>query len=350
MPKLRSSPPPEETFFEADVMGAFLSSLRVSAANIALFSFTPPYTLRVRQHLPLVLTVTQGVLWLRCAGQPALRFGPGDTLILPRGFQGADILVSHHPDMPGQPVGTDRLWERGDFQMVEANGSDTPMRRLTLGDEGPDTMKAITFLFDLQDRLFGPIIDSLPLVMRLPASQTGDNILRFFTALDLADIGPDQPGFRYLSAQAAHLFLAHVVRSFAKDGITDGPSWMRGLSDSKITKAVAAIHANPGMRWSVGQLAAHSAMSRAAFALRFSETMGTSPADYMRAWRMHLARVALSKGDTSIADLADTLGYTTEAGFRDAFRKSCGMSPSEFARNAQNRTGHTRPENTLENN
>lgn len=339
MPKLRSPPAPEESFFETDLMGEFLSTLRVAAANIALFSFTPPYTLRVRQHLPLVLTVTQGVLWLRKGQHPPLRFGPGDTLIMPRGFQGADILVSHHPDMPGQPVGTDRLWERGDFQMVEANGRDTPVRRVCLGDEGPSTMKAITFLFDLHDRLFGPIVDSLPLVMRLPASQSGDNILRFFTAMDLADIGPEQPGFRYLTAQAAHLFLAHVVRSFAKDAAEEGPNWMRGLSDSKITKAIAAIHTHPGMRWSVGQLAAHSAMSRAAFAQRFSETMGTSPADYMRTWRMHLARVALSKGDTSITELADTLGYTTEAGFRDAFRKSCGMSPTEFARSAQGRAG-----------
>ena len=75
MPKLRSSPAPEESFFETDLMGEFLSTLRVAAANIALFSFTPPYTLRVRQHLPLVLTVTQGVLWLRKASTPHCGLG-----------------------------------------------------------------------------------------------------------------------------------------------------------------------------------------------------------------------------------------------------------------------------------
>lgn len=322
-----------------DLMGEVLSSLKVKAADIAFFDFTAPWTLRVRQPRPLVCTITQGTLWLKNGRLPAERYGPGDTFVMPRGSCGEDVLVSSASTMPGPPIGTDRIWNEGRFVAVQSNRNMTPLRRLELGEQGIEKMRALSFTFDWEDRLYGPIIANLPMILRQNASSTGSNILSFFTDIHMNDVAPDQPGFRFLAAQAAQLFLAHVVRSYAQDQSRAAPGWMKGLTDPRISKSIEAMHDAPGTQWSVAQMARISGMSRAVFALRFQDIMGVTPMDYLRSWRMHLARRDLAQGGTTISNLSRDLGYRSEAGFREAFRKSCGMSPQEFARTAARETG-----------
>lgn len=337
--------PPEDPFPTRDLMGEVLSSLRVAAADIAFFEFTAPWTLRVRQHKPLVCTITHGTLWLKHGRLPAESYGPGDTFVMPSGYRGEDILVSSAAKMPGQPVGTDRIWNEGRFVPVQSNRNTTPLRKLELGGPGTTTMRALSFTFDWEDRLYGPLVADLPFILRQNASATGSNILSFFTDINLNEIAPEQPGFRFLAAQAAQLFLAHVVRSHSQDHSSTSPGWMKGLSEPRISKSIEAIHDAPGMQWTVEQLARLSGMSRAVFALRFQEIMGVPPMDYLRSWRMHLARRTLTLGGKTISNLSSELGYKSEAGFREAFRKSCGMAPREFAKSASRQTAASRPRN-----
>lgn len=342
--------PPEDLFPTRDLMGEVLSSLKVAAADIAFFEFTAPWTVRVRQHKPLVCTVTQGTLWLKHGRLPAESYGPGDTFVMPRGYCGEDILVSSAATMPGQPVGTDRIWEEGRFVAVRSNQKSTPMRKLELGGPGTETMRALSFTFDWADSHYGPLVADLPFILRQNASATGANILSFFTDIHMLEVAPDQPGFRFLAAQAAQLFLAHVVRSHSQDHSRTAPGWMKGLSEPRISKSIEAIHDAPGTQWTVEQLARLSGMSRAVFALRFQEIMGVPPMDYLRSWRMHLARCELTLGGKTISNLSCELGYKSEAGFREAFRKSCGMSPQEFAKSVsrQNKPAQSRnPDGTV---
>ena len=327
-----------------DLMGEVLSSLKVAEADIALFEFTAPWTLRVRQAKPLVCTITQGTLWLKQGRLPAESYGPGDTFVMPRGFCGADILVSSAATMPGQPIGTDRIWNEGRFVPVHSDLKATPLKKLELGGPGTDRMCALSFTFDWEDRLYGPMVADLPLVLRQNASATGANILSFFTDMHMTEVAPDQPGFRFLAAQAAQLFLAHVVRSHSQDHSRTAPGWMKGLTEPRISRSIEAIHAAPGTPWSVERLARLSGMSRAVFALRFQSIMGVPPMDYLRSWRMHLARRALALGGTTVSNLSSELGYRSEAGFREAFRRSCGMSPQEFARSAAHQAAAPRDE------
>lgn len=330
----RSTRPDEGSAAPRDLLSEVLASLRVAAADIALFEFTSPWTLRVRQPKPLVCTISRGTLWLKHGRLPAESYGPGDTFVMPRGDCGEDILVSSAATIPGLPIGTDRIWNEGRFIPVESNDTTTPLRKLELGGPGTEKMRALSFTFDWENRLYGPMVADLPLILRQTASATGANILRFFTDMHMKDVAPDQPGFRFLAAQAAQLFLAHVVRSYAQDQPRAAPGWMKGLTDPRISKSIEAMHDAPGTQWTVAQMARIAGMSRAVFALRFQDIMGVTPMDYLRSWRMHLARRELAQGSKTISNLSSDLGYRSEAGFREAFRKSCGMSPQEFARSA----------------
>jgi AraC-like DNA-binding protein len=76
-------------------------------------------------------------------------------------------------------------------------------------------------------------------------------------------------------------------------------------------------------------------MSRSAFAASFKSQVGTSPLDYLIAWRMTVARDALRHETRSISDLAAATGYESESAFSTAFRRVVGASPKHFRASAR---------------
>ena len=72
-------------------------------------------------------------------------------------------------------------------------------------------------------------------------------------------------------------------------------------------------------------------MSRSVFALRFKETVGTTPMEYLTRWRMLQASQRLESSSDSVAEIALSLGYESDSAFRKAFRTVMGCSPREYA-------------------
>ena len=75
-------------------------------------------------------------------------------------------------------------------------------------------------------------------------------------------------------------------------------------------------------------------MSRSAFAARFKELVGESPMQYATRWKMNVALTWLKEGDTPLIELAERLGYQSEAAFSRAFKRYIGISPGAARRNS----------------
>jgi AraC-like DNA-binding protein len=73
-------------------------------------------------------------------------------------------------------------------------------------------------------------------------------------------------------------------------------------------------------------------MSRSTFALRFKETVGASPLEYLTRWRMLLAADRLENSSDSISVIALSLGYESESAFSTAFKRVTGRSPRRYSR------------------
>ena len=71
-------------------------------------------------------------------------------------------------------------------------------------------------------------------------------------------------------------------------------------------------------------------MSRTTFAVRFKQAAGVAPLTYLTEWRMRLAERALRERDTPVADLARSLGYTSESAFSNAFKRVMGNAPRRY--------------------
>jgi len=94
------------------------------------------------------------------------------------------------------------------------------------------------------------------------------------------------------------------------------------------------VHRDPARAWTVASLAAEVAMSRSAFAARFTELVGEPAMHYVARWRMQVAQDALRQDAAAIGELATRLGYQSEAAFSRAFKRVTGVSPGAVRRGA----------------
>jgi len=94
------------------------------------------------------------------------------------------------------------------------------------------------------------------------------------------------------------------------------------------------IHREPAGEWTLASLAQEVAISRSALAVRFTELVGKPPMRYVTRWRMHLALSALRDERVTVAELANRLGYRSEAAFSRAFKRVVGVPPGAVRREA----------------
>jgi AraC-like DNA-binding protein len=118
----------------------------------------------------------------------------------------------------------------------------------------------------------------------------------------------------------------HIEHAAERRGI------LAALMDPSLAQALEAMHGKPGTDWTVAGLADIAHMSRTGFAKHFADTLGCGPIEYLAQWRMTEAKRLLSEPRMSVASVADSLGYKTEAAFRRAFKRITGTGPGKVRR------------------
>jgi AraC-like DNA-binding protein len=248
------------------------------------------------------------------AGGETLRLLPGD-IVLVRG--GLDHRLASSPEAHCLPLA----------QFLEEAQVQGSPRRFFSGDTGdPAVFFCGAYLFegDICDRL----LRLLPDTVRLrPAAGSA---LRTTMDLLAREMLRDDPGQQTLLDRLLDVALVQVLREhFAAQG-EHAPAWFRASGDPRIGPVLRAVHADPGRRWTVEELAAEATLSRAAFARRFTAQLGIAPLTYLTGWRMALACERLRDSDDSIAAVAETLGYASEFSFAAAFKRHHGVAPGRW--------------------
>jgi AraC-like DNA-binding protein len=84
--------------------------------------------------------------------------------------------------------------------------------------------------------------------------------------------------------------------------------------------------------WSVDDLGREVGLSRSALADRFIRLIGVPPMHYLASWRMQVASQKLRNTNASLAQVAEAVGYDSEAAFSRAFKKAFGVAPATWRR------------------
>ena len=128
------------------------------------------------------------------------------------------------------------------------------------------------------------------------------------------------------------MMLVQALRLHLAEGLRGGVGWLFALADKQMSAAINAMHDDPAHRWTLQELAERAAMSRSTFALKFKETVGASPMEYLTRWRMLLARDKLGNSNDPVSVIALSLGYESESAFSTAFKRVMGCSPRQYSR------------------
>lgn len=101
-------------------------------------------------------------------------------------------------------------------------------------------------------------------------------------------------------------------------------NWLGGVNPIR----EYGTHPDPGRSWTVGSLARSCNLSRSTFADRFATRVGTPPASYLAQVRLDAAATLLRDSSIPVGQIADKVGYTSEAAFSRAFGHQYGTPPA----------------------
>lgn len=273
--------------------------------------FPPPTTIKFN-------AVVEGDCWLTVDGEPApFHLHQGDCFIITRpcafrlasapGIETHDAveIFSHSVD------GLLRYGEGDDFFMIGG--------RFNYGQEA---------------RL---LLDSLPTVAVVNAHSDSAPILQWALGLLVQEVTHRSPGGAMMAQQLGNIMLIQVLRQYLGTEQNSSAGWLFALSDSRVNRALEAIHGDPSRRWSVQQLADVAGVSRSTFALNFKQKVGFGPLEYLLRWRMQLASRRLVASNVTISSVAQSLGYDSDSAFSSAFKRVMACSPREYREKQQSR-------------
>lgn len=265
---------------------------------------------------PTFYFVTKGGCWFRKYEGELVELHEGDYVLSARPM--ADVFLSE----PGVPVVlSDDAFKQSHYVDGEIHvgpSGEGPATRIQGGLIVCDPANA-----DL-------LVDLMPRYIHLRASEEGSGRLRILIGAILDEAESTRPGRDAVLSRLIEVMLIETLRREA-DSALPHPGMLRGLADPRLAKALADIHADVARRWTVEDLARRVGMSRAVFARRFAEAVGSAPVEYLLRWRMALAKDALLHGHGTLEEIALRIGYQSASAFSTAFSQKVGCPPSEYA-------------------
>jgi AraC-like DNA-binding protein len=259
--------------------------------------------------------IVSGTVFLSIADSPPVPACGGDIVLLPRNDRHA--LGSAHGL---RPTVIDHL--------IQAPGGTRPAT-LQFGGGGEETHVVCGYLgCDVPDN---PLVAALPAIMKLDVREDagGEWIGASFqrAAQEFATGGM---GSTTVLSKLAELLFVEAVRRYLTTLPAGQTGWLAGLRDRIVGRALALLHGQAGRHWTTEELAQQVGLSRSAFAQRFTALVGMPPMRYLAHWRLQLAAVRLRESPRAIAQIANDVGYESEAAFSRAFKKAFGVTPGAW--------------------
>ncbi len=262
---------------------------------------------------PSFCVVLEGHCRLAVSGQRAISLEAGDFVLLPStpGF----VLSG------GKPVTPERIDPKAGTNPM--SGSSGEVRHGRRGGRPDVRLLGGYFVFDSPDAAL--------MVSLLPALLHVRDVPRLLTLVQLVgdETKSQRAGRELVLTRLVEVLLIEALRSSASEETP--PGLLRGLSDAELAPALRKMHSQLSRPWTVAELAKTAALSRSAFFDRFTRTVGIPPMEYLVAWRMAVARDLLRR-QTSIAEVAERVGYASTSTFSTAFSRHVGQPPGRFAR------------------
>ncbi len=299
-----------------DPLSDVLSLLKVRSYMAGGFDVGGEFSVRFGPHDGIkCYAVVSGYCWLSVESVPdAARLETGDCFLLPKGkpFRLATDLSLAPVDALTILRTTKR---QGGIALINGGGG-----CCIVGGH-----------FAFTGNHAGILLGVLPPIVHL-RKESDKAAMRWSLERMRLELLDQQPGGSLVAQHLAHMTLVQALRLHLAEGLKGGVGWLFALADDQMSAAMTAMHDSRGHRWTLQELAECAGMSRSIFALRFKETVGTSPMEYLTRWRMLIAGDRLINSNDPLSVIALSLGYEAESAFGTAFKRVMGYSPRQHSR------------------
>jgi AraC-like DNA-binding protein len=303
----------------ADPLGDALHFLRMSGAFYCRSELTDPWGLSL-PALPDYLwfhVVTAGSMWLELPAAEPERLERGEMALV---THGTGHTLRGEPGAPAPGILELEREEVSDRYEILRHGGEGPLTRLVCG--------AVRFDHPAARNL----IAALPDVIRIEADGAERDWMQGTLALMAMETRDLRAGGEAVITRLSDILVIQAIRSWMEADPTAQSGWLGALRDPQIGRALSLIHGDPARAWTVDSLAKELAMSRSSFAARFTELVGEPAMQYVTRWRMQVATTSLQEEGATVSELADRLGYRSEAAFARAFKRVVGVAPGAIKR------------------
>lgn len=314
-----------------DALSEVLSAVRLTGAVFFNGEFTAPWgfeAARVDKLATLLPAGTERLLiyHLVIEGQAELRTASG-TVSLTAG----DLVVLPHGDPHTFSDGGPRSYLNGTDTLLRTFGT-SELNLIQYGGGGAST-RFICGYFGCERDAEQLFLGGLPptITVHLRGDAAGQWLER--SICDLLRDG--KPGQRALLSKMAEVLFIEVLRRYMHSLPGDQIGWLAAARDPVAGPVLALLHRDPRHRWSVAELAARAGASRTVIGERFLHLLGTPPLAYLARWRLHLAARLLETTRRTITQIADDVGYESDAAFSRAFKREFGTSPARHRRSRE---------------
>lgn len=299
-----------------DPLSELLSLLRPRSSLSSGFDVGGEWSIRFGdQHKQIkCYVILSGESWLAVEGiDNVVRLEAGDCFVLPNGrpFR----LAS---DLTRRPCSASTI-----FQGTRPGGV------VTVNEGGAFSLVGSRFV--VSGKHADMLLALLPPIVHL-RKESDQVALRWSVERMMQELREGQPGGYLVVQDLAHMILVYALRAHLAEALGRGTGWFFALADKQLSRAIAAMHAEPARRWTLRELGEQAGMSRSVFALRFKKVVGETPMQYLSRWRMLLACDRLENAGDRISTIAEALGYESESAFSTAFKRVTGYSPRQYCK------------------
>jgi AraC-like DNA-binding protein len=308
-----SSDPLSDVLRAVRLDGAFFYAVEASepwSVEAVAAKELSPQVLPGAEHLISYHILTSGRCWGGLTGEPAVELAPGDVIVFPHGD---GHVMSSDPKLHSEPATPGRFPET-----------------VIIGDGSEVAATFVCGFLGCDRRPFNPLLSTLPRQLHLPGLSSG--WLQSFARQVVEESQARRVGADSVLTRLAELMFVEVLRRYIETLPPEQRGWLAGLRDDAIGRALGLLHGDPAHAWTLDELAAAVAMSRSAFADRFTTLVGQPPMQYLAQWRMQLAARRLAAGSAKVAAIAEEVGYESEEAFSRAFKRLMGISPGAWRR------------------
>lgn len=265
--------------------------------------------------------ITEGECWVEMDDGTTVRLVAGDAVVFPHGDPHRMGSAPGLVPAPSKPL--EEVLARRPRQLSHGGGG--------------VAAKFVCGYLACDARLARLLLTGLPALLRV--NVRGSNAGAWLEAsvrYALAEARSPRPGGEGVLAKLAELLFIEVLRQFMNEQRDEGRTgWLAGLRDRTVGAALNALHQRPAHAWTLEELARAAGTSRSVLAERFQQIVGTAPMQYLTQWRMVLAANLLCRGQLSLTQVANDVGYQTDTAFNRAFKREYGVPPATWRRSRQ---------------